>query len=90
LDVEAVNMGLIGRMLTRVCDEAPPPIEPPGRGRKTFLTQAAIRRKYSVHAERADKLFKRLRAAQLDHTTTTRYASCTASTYERSFLILRS
>ncbi|MDQ4105452.1 MAG: ATP-binding protein [Actinomycetota bacterium] len=39
---------------------------------KTFLAHAlghaAIRRKYTVHAERADKLFKRLRAARLDHT----------------------
>ncbi len=39
---------------------------------KTFLAHAlghaAIRHKYSVHAERTDKLFKRLRAAQLDHT----------------------
>lgn len=39
---------------------------------KTFLAHAlghvAIRRKCSVHAERADKLFKRLRAARLDHT----------------------
>jgi DNA replication protein DnaC len=39
---------------------------------KTFLANAlghtAIRRKYSVHLERADKLFKRLRAARLDHT----------------------
>ena len=39
---------------------------------KTFLANAlghaAVRRKYSVHAERADKLFKRLRAARLDHT----------------------
>src|SRR5947209_8821357 len=38
---------------------------------KTFLANAlghaAIRRKYSVHLERADKLFKRLRAARLDH-----------------------
>jgi DNA replication protein DnaC len=32
------------------------------------LGHAAIRRKYSVHLERADKLFKRLRAARLDHT----------------------
>jgi DNA replication protein DnaC len=39
---------------------------------KTFLANAlghaAIRRKYSLHLERADKLFKRLRAARLDHT----------------------
>lgn len=39
---------------------------------KTFLANAlghaAIRRKYSVHLKRADKLFKRLRAARLDHT----------------------
>ena len=39
---------------------------------KTFLANAlghaAVRRKYSVHVERADKLFKRLRAARLDHT----------------------
>lgn len=39
---------------------------------KTFLAHAlghvAIRRRCSVHAERADKLFKRLRAARLDHT----------------------
>lgn len=39
---------------------------------KTFLANAlghaAVRRKYSVHLERADKLFKRLRAARLDHT----------------------
>jgi DNA replication protein DnaC len=39
---------------------------------KTFLANAlghaAVRRKYTVHAERADKLFKRLRAARLDHT----------------------
>jgi DNA replication protein DnaC len=39
---------------------------------KTFLAHAlghvAIRRKCSVHAERADKLFKRLRAARLDRT----------------------
>jgi DNA replication protein DnaC len=32
------------------------------------LGHAAIRRKYSVHLEHADKLFKRLRAARLDHT----------------------
>ncbi len=39
---------------------------------KTFLANAlghaAVRRKYFVHAERADKLFKRLRATRLDHT----------------------
>jgi DNA replication protein DnaC len=39
---------------------------------KTFLASAlghaAVRRKYSVHFERADKLFKRLRAARLDAT----------------------
>jgi DNA replication protein DnaC len=39
---------------------------------KTFLANAlghaAVRRKYTVHIERADKLFKRLRAARLDHT----------------------
>ncbi|WP_052394744.1 IS21-like element helper ATPase IstB [Kutzneria sp. 744] len=39
---------------------------------KTFLANAlghaAVRRKWSVHVERADKLFKRLRAARLDHT----------------------
>ena len=39
---------------------------------KTFLANAlghaAVRRRYSVHFERADKLFKRLRAARLDHT----------------------
>jgi DNA replication protein DnaC len=39
---------------------------------KTFLANAlghaAVRRRYSVHIERADKLFKRLRAARLDHT----------------------
>jgi DNA replication protein DnaC len=39
---------------------------------KTFLANAlghaAVRRRYSVHVERADKLFKRLRAARLDHT----------------------
>jgi len=39
---------------------------------KTFLANAlghaAIRRRYSVHTERADKLFKRLKAARLDHT----------------------
>ena len=39
---------------------------------KTFLAtalgHAAVRRKHSVHFERADKLFKRLRAARLDHT----------------------
>ncbi len=38
---------------------------------KTFLASAlghaAVRRSYSVHFERADKLFKRLRAARLDH-----------------------
>jgi DNA replication protein DnaC len=38
---------------------------------KTFLANAlghaAVRRKYSVHLERADRLFKRLRAARLDH-----------------------
>jgi DNA replication protein DnaC len=38
---------------------------------KTFLANAlghaAVRRRYSVHLERADKLFKRLRAARLDH-----------------------
>jgi hypothetical protein len=32
------------------------------------LSHTAVRRKYTVHAERADKLFKRLRAARLDHT----------------------
>lgn len=39
---------------------------------KTFLANAlghiAVRRRYTVHAERADKLFKRLKAARLDHT----------------------
>ena len=39
---------------------------------KTFLANAlghaAVRRRYSVHIERADKLFKRLRAARLDNT----------------------
>src|SRR5262245_19384816 len=39
---------------------------------KTFLANAlghaAVRRKYTVHTERADKLFKRLKAARLDHT----------------------
>jgi DNA replication protein DnaC len=39
---------------------------------KTFLAtalgHAAVRRRYSVHFERADKLFKRLRAARLDGT----------------------
>jgi DNA replication protein DnaC len=39
---------------------------------KTFLANAlghaAVRRRYSVHTERADKLFKRLKAARLDHT----------------------
>jgi DNA replication protein DnaC len=39
---------------------------------KTFLANAlghaAVRRKYTVHTERADKLFKRLNAARLDHT----------------------
>jgi len=39
---------------------------------KTFLANAlghaAVRRRYTVHVERADKLFKRLRAARLDHT----------------------
>lgn len=39
---------------------------------KTFLANAlgyaAVRRKWTVHSERADKLFKRLRAARLDHT----------------------
>jgi len=39
---------------------------------KTFLANAlghaAVRRRYSVHIERADKLFTRLRAARLDHT----------------------
>jgi DNA replication protein DnaC len=38
---------------------------------KTFLANAlghiAVRRKHSVHAERADKLFKRLRATRLDN-----------------------
>jgi DNA replication protein DnaC len=38
---------------------------------KTFLANAlghaAVRRKYSVHLDRADRLFKRLRAARLDH-----------------------
>jgi DNA replication protein DnaC len=37
---------------------------------KTFLANAlghiAVRRHHSVHTERADKLFKRLRAARLD------------------------
>ena len=32
------------------------------------LGHAAVRRKWTVHSERADKLFKRLRAARLDHT----------------------
>lgn len=39
---------------------------------KTFLANAlghaAVRRRYTVHLERADKLFKRLKAARLDHT----------------------
>lgn len=39
---------------------------------KTFLANAlghaAVRRKYTVHTERADKVFKRLKAARLDHT----------------------
>jgi DNA replication protein DnaC len=39
---------------------------------KTFLAtalgHAAVRRRYAVHFERADKLFKRLRAARLDNT----------------------
>lgn len=39
---------------------------------KTFLANAlghiAVRRRYTVHAERADTLFKRLKAARLDHT----------------------
>jgi DNA replication protein DnaC len=39
---------------------------------KTFLANAlghaAVRRRYTVHTERADKLFKRLKAARLDHT----------------------
>jgi DNA replication protein DnaC len=39
---------------------------------KTFLAtalgHAAVRRKHSVHFERADKMFKRLRAARLDQT----------------------
>jgi DNA replication protein DnaC len=39
---------------------------------KTFLANAlghaAVPRRYTVHLERADKLFKRLKAAQLDHT----------------------
>lgn len=38
---------------------------------KTFLSNAlghaAVRRRYSVHLERVDKLFKRLRAARLDN-----------------------
>jgi DNA replication protein DnaC len=38
---------------------------------KTFLANAlghaAVRRRHSVHVERADTLFKRLRAARLDH-----------------------
>jgi DNA replication protein DnaC len=38
---------------------------------KTFLANAlghaAVRRKYTVHTERADKVFKRLKAARLDH-----------------------
>jgi DNA replication protein DnaC len=51
---------------------------------KTFLANAlghaAVRRKWTVHSERADKLFKRLRAARLDHTyTTRRCANCTGS-----------
>jgi DNA replication protein DnaC len=39
---------------------------------KTFLANAlghaAVRRRYTVHTERADKVFKRLKAARLDHT----------------------
>jgi DNA replication protein DnaC len=39
---------------------------------KTFLANAlghaAVRRRYTAHTERADKLFKRLKAARLDHT----------------------
>jgi DNA replication protein DnaC len=39
---------------------------------KTFLANAlghvAVRRRYTVHTERADTLFKRLKAARLDHT----------------------
>lgn len=46
-------------------------LRPVGVG-KTFLANAlghaAVRRKYSVHLQRADKLFKRLRAARRDHT----------------------
>src|SRR4051794_38665260 len=34
----------------------------------TALGHAAVRRKHSVHFERADKMFKRLRAARLDQT----------------------
>lgn len=42
----------------------------PGRRRKTFLANAlghiAVRRHHTVHTERTDKLFKRLRGARLD------------------------
>lgn len=52
---------------------------------KTFLATAlghiAVRRRVSVHFERADHLFKRLRIARLDTTaSTSSYASCCAST----------
>ena len=50
---------------------------------KTFLAtalgHAAIRRRYSVHFERCDRLLKRLRASRSTTATRSRYANCCAS-----------
>ena len=56
---------------------------------KTFLAtalgHAAVRRRYSVHFERCDRLLKRLRASRGSTTvTTSRCASCCASTSSSS------
>jgi len=55
---------------------------------KTFLAtalgHAAIRRRFSVHFERCDRLLKRLRASRSTTATTPRYASCCASTCSSS------
>ena len=55
---------------------------------KTFLANAlghiAVRRHHSVHTERADKLFKRLKAPASTPATKTRCADCTASSCSSS------
>ena len=58
-DIEAINVGLIDRMLTR------------GRGPHNTLSHRPTSSGpdcWPMHGERADELFKRLRAARLDHT----------------------